>query len=219
MGPTFPHQAVSHTKPTPWTPNAEWSYTNLGDGVGFFNADNEVIACSWRAKNAIGLPVSIAPQADLNQPITVTPDQAGIWYGMSNCAWRLTPADGSAPSEWNPGSKALTSIELRAGDRFATTCAMRAGSLYHFPVIPDGLFPLEGALAPGLRRPATPATAGSSPSTSQPTGPRSRSSTCKRRSHHRHPVRTRQTLPGDAQSHAPGRAHPPAALLGPAHAR
>lgn len=135
-----------------------FTYTNLGDGVDFFNADNEVIACSWRAKNAIGLPVSIAPQADLNQPITVTPDQAGIWYGMSNCAWSLTPADGSAPSEWNPGSKALTSIELRAGDRFATTCAMRAGSLYHFPVIPDGLFPLEGSLAPGLRKPATPAT-------------------------------------------------------------
>jgi len=35
---------------------------------------------------------------------------------------------------------------------------MRAGSLYHFPVIPDGLFPLEGSLAPGLRKPATPAT-------------------------------------------------------------
>lgn len=135
-----------------------FTYASTGDGVDFFNADNEVIACAWRAKNALGMPVTITPQADLSTPFTITAAQAGTWSGMSNCAWRLTPGDGSAPVEWNPGSRAFTSVELRAGDQFATTCFMRKDDVYHFPVIPDGLFPLEGPLAPGLRKPATPAT-------------------------------------------------------------
>jgi len=131
-----------------------FTYHNLGDGIDFFNADNEVVRCGWRAKVAIGLPVDIKPQTNLGRPFTVTPEQSGIWHGMSNCAWRLTPVDGSQAVEWNPGSKAFTVIELRAGDQFATTCELRRDGFDHFEVIPAGLFPLDGPLSPGTRTPA-----------------------------------------------------------------
>jgi hypothetical protein len=136
-----------------------FTYTNMGgDGVNMFAADNEVVRCEHRAAEAAGLAVTIAPQPNLTRPRAITPEQAGLWHGMSYCAWRLEPADGSPAVQWNPGSEAYTTIELRAGDQFATTCLLHKDSFEHFIVIPEGMFPLYGTLEPGRRRPTTPAT-------------------------------------------------------------
>ena len=58
---------------------------------------------------------------------------------------------------WNPSDDSYTTVELRAGDQFASTCDLARRDFEHMLVAPDGMFPL-GSLSPGPRRPTTPST-------------------------------------------------------------
>ena len=135
-----------------------YNYTNMGDGVNMVAADNEVTKCEFKIAEAAGLPVVWKASASSKDLQEVSAAYAGIWHAMAdNCSWTLQPAGGGPQVTWSPADGPYTSVQLRAGDRFASTCRMQQTEWEHMVVAPDGLMPLQ-ALSPGPRRPSTPAT-------------------------------------------------------------
>lgn len=135
-----------------------YNYTNMGDGVNMVAADNEVNKCEFKVAEAAGLPVVWKASASVNELRAVPPSYAGIWHTMADgCSWLLEPAGGGPRVAWNSSDGPYTTVELRAGDRFASTCQLQQNEWEHMIVAPDGLMPLQ-SLAPGARRPSTPGT-------------------------------------------------------------
>lgn len=135
-----------------------YNFTSRGDGNNFVVADNEVPKCEFRAAQAAGLPVVWQPSPSASDLRTVANDFAGVWHMMDdNCSWTLKPANGAPTVSWTPADGPYMSVALEPGDQFASTCRFQKTDWEHMIVAPDGLMPLQ-TLAPGPRRPSTPAT-------------------------------------------------------------
>ena len=135
-----------------------YTYTNMGDGINFVAADNEVGQCLYRAQKSVGIKVDWPAQSSLTELKEVSEDFAGVWHNMANkCSWRLQPANGGKEVSWRPEDGPYMTLELRAGDKFASTCPMYKRNFEHMIVAPDGMFPIE-SIVMGARRPTTPAT-------------------------------------------------------------
>lgn len=135
-----------------------YNFTSRGDGNNLVVADNEVTKCEFKIAEAAGLPVVWKAVSSASDFRTVPDDFAGIWHTMvDGCSWSLKPANGGSTVSWNPTDGPYIAVELQAGDQFASTCRLQKNEWQHMVVAPDGLFPLW-SLAPGPRRPTTPAT-------------------------------------------------------------
>ena len=137
---------------------AGYTYTNMGDGVNMVAADNEVTKCEFMIAKAAGEPVVWKASSSATDLRDVPAAYAGVWHTMADgCSWTLQPAGGGPQVTWSPTDGPYVTVELRAGDRFATTCELHRSDWEHMIVAPDGMFPLA-SLAPGPRRPTTPGT-------------------------------------------------------------
>ena len=135
-----------------------YNYKNMGFDGNMVLADFEVNKCEFKMAEAAGLPVAWKASANVNDGRTVSSDFAGVWHTMeNNCSWNLDQVDTGARVSWTPTDGPYTSIQLKTGDRFASTCDLLKGEWEHMTMAPDGFMPLL-ALAPGPRRPSTPAT-------------------------------------------------------------
>jgi len=135
-----------------------YNYTDITDGINFVSVDLEVSSCEFKVAEADGLPVTWTPAASLADLRQVTSDYAGIWHMMADdCAWALRPVDGGSSAQWSASDGSYMTVDLRAGDEFASTCKLVKRDFEHMLVAPDGMFPLT-SLWPGARRPKTPAT-------------------------------------------------------------
>lgn len=135
-----------------------YNYTNMGFDGNMVLADFEVTKCGFKMAEAAGLPVVWKASANVNDQRTVSPDFAGVWHTMEdNCSWTLDQVDTGARVSWSPSDGPYTSLELKAGDRLASTCDLLKSEWEHMIIAPDGLMPLL-TLSPGPRRPSTPST-------------------------------------------------------------
>ena len=135
-----------------------YNYTDMGTDGNMVRADFEVTKCEFKVAEAAGLPVVWKANANLNDMQTVTADYAGIWHTMGdNCSWSLVQSDTGARLSWTPADGPYTSIELKTGDQFASSCKLQKTDWEHMIIAPDGLMPLQ-TLSPGPRRPTTPGT-------------------------------------------------------------
>lgn len=135
-----------------------YNYTNMGVNGNMVAADNEVTKCEFKVAEKMGLPVVWKANASPTDLQVVAPAFAGLWHAMAdNCSWTLEPVEGGPRVSWTPADGPYTSVELRAGDRFASACQLQQNEWEHMVVAPDGLMPLL-TLSPGPRRPTTPGT-------------------------------------------------------------
>lgn len=135
-----------------------YNYKNMGTDGNMVLADFEVTKCGFKIAEAAGLPVVWKASANVTDQRTVSADFAGEWHTMeNNCSWTLDQVDTGARLSWTPADGPYTSVELKAGDRFGTTCDLLKSEWEHMISAPDGLMPLL-TLSPGPRRPTTPAT-------------------------------------------------------------
>lgn len=135
-----------------------YNYTNMGVNGNMVVADNEVNKCEFKVAEGMGLPVVWKANASPTDLQAVPPSFAGLWHTMEEgCSWTLEPVGGEGRVSWTPADGPYTSVELRAGDRFASTCQLQQNEWEHMVIAPDGLMPLL-TLSPGPRRPTTPAT-------------------------------------------------------------
>jgi hypothetical protein len=135
-----------------------YNYTNMGTDGNMVTADFEVNTCEFKLAEAAGLPVVWKATDNANESRTVTPEYEGVWHTMDNgCTWNLDQADTGSRVSWTPADGPYTSILLRVGDRFASTCQLRKSEWAHMVIAPDGFIPLQ-TLSPGPRRPTTPST-------------------------------------------------------------
>lgn len=152
------HPSLNNAQPGGRAVVTSYTYTNMGDGINFVAADNEVGQCLYRAQRSAGIKVDWPAQASLTTLRDVSEDFAGVWHNMaSNCSWRLQPADGSAEVTWRPQDGSYMTVQLQPGDKFGSTCALYKRNFEHMIVAPDGMFPLESVVM-GARQPTTPAT-------------------------------------------------------------